>query len=257
MPTKNAKPSVSVISLLLCGRLLQPTPPLYWRSRRELPTGLSAANQPREAHVHPRRSRRRVSLALSRAGRSTMAYRTGQPRRKGTGVLDNVPTSILPYILPSSVYSNSFVFTLFTKLPGWGCILPKLERLQCSTFKLSNVPTFLLLSYTRRIKFAQGLVYDHARTLRSGIQARSQRAQRRSRRQTQEIPMAIGHQLLPAAPGRRPRRDAIPLGPRRQQVSRLLRRHPHGLGRPLQSQSLRQGRRAGEPAAAHLHALSQ
>src|SRR5579859_1111532 len=85
MPTKNAKPSVSVISLLLCGRLLQPTPPLYWRSRRELPTGLSAANQPREAHVHPRRSRRRVSLALSRAGRSTMAYRTGQPRRKGTG----------------------------------------------------------------------------------------------------------------------------------------------------------------------------
>src|SRR5579859_8059987 len=91
MPTKNAKPSVSVISLLLCGRLLQPTPPLYWRSRRELPTGLSAANQPREAHVHPRRSRRRVSLALSRAGRSTMAYRTGQPRRKGTGV--SIPIS--------------------------------------------------------------------------------------------------------------------------------------------------------------------
>src|SRR5215831_12774847 len=29
-------------------------------------------------------------------------------------------TSILPYILPSSVSSNSFVLTLFSKLPGWG-----------------------------------------------------------------------------------------------------------------------------------------
>src|SRR5579863_1350672 len=54
MPTKNTKRSMSVISLLF-GRPMQPTPPLYWRSRRKLPTGLSAANQPREAHVPPRR----------------------------------------------------------------------------------------------------------------------------------------------------------------------------------------------------------
>ena len=30
----------------------------------------------------------------------------------------------LPYILPSSVCSKSRVFTLFTKLPGWGVSLP-------------------------------------------------------------------------------------------------------------------------------------
>src|SRR5579859_862682 len=32
----------------------------------------------------------------------------------------SLSSSILPYILPSSVYSNPCVFTLFTKLPGWG-----------------------------------------------------------------------------------------------------------------------------------------
>ena len=34
--------------------------------------------------------------------------------------------SILPYILPSSVCRKPFVFTLFTKLPEWGDILPNL-----------------------------------------------------------------------------------------------------------------------------------
>src|SRR5213082_1695499 len=113
------------------------------------------------------------------------------------------------------------------------------------------------LSYTRRIKFTQGFVHDHSRSLGSCFQARPQRAQRRNRRQAQEISLALGHQLLPAASGRRPRRDAIPLGPRRQQVPRLLLRHPHRFRGPLQSQGLRQSRRAGEPPAAHFHALSQ
>jgi len=36
---------------------MQPTAPLYWRSRRELPTGLLGCNQSREAHVPPKRSR--------------------------------------------------------------------------------------------------------------------------------------------------------------------------------------------------------
>ena len=40
------------------------------------------------------------------------------------------PIYKVPYILPSSVYSNSFVFKLFTKLPGWGGILPKSEQKQ-------------------------------------------------------------------------------------------------------------------------------
>src|SRR5215472_17485564 len=51
----------------------------------------------------------------------------------------------VPYILPSSVYSNSFVFTLFTKLPGWGAILPKSEHaasrlLRHFPFSLSHFP---------------------------------------------------------------------------------------------------------------------
>ena len=59
--------------------------------------------------------------------------------------------SKVPYILPSSVYSNSFVFTLFTKLPG--CMerirhfpfslfhfQPRLSSLECA------VPRFRLLT---------------------------------------------------------------------------------------------------------------
>src|SRR5215831_8438913 len=38
------------------------------------------------------------------------------------------PTYKVPYTLPSSVCPNPFVFTLFTKLPRWGGILPKSER---------------------------------------------------------------------------------------------------------------------------------
>src|SRR5215467_7022444 len=34
----------------------------------------------------------------------------------------------LPYILPSSVCSNPFLFALFTKLPGCTRVLPKMER---------------------------------------------------------------------------------------------------------------------------------
>src|SRR5579859_393882 len=37
------------------------------------------------------------------------------------------PSYNLPYILPSSVSSNPFVFTLFKKLPGWGATLPIME----------------------------------------------------------------------------------------------------------------------------------
>ena len=40
----------------------------------------------------------------------------------------NLSISNLPYILPSSVCSKYCVFTLFTKLPGWGVFLPILVR---------------------------------------------------------------------------------------------------------------------------------
>jgi len=67
--------------------------------------------------------------------------------------------------------------------------------------------------------------------------------------------LALGDQLLPAAAGGRPRRNAAPLGRGRQQVSRFLRRHPYRLRGPLQSEDFQQGERAGQPAAAHFDAL--
>jgi len=39
----------------------------------------------------------------------------------------------VPYILPSSVYSNPFVFTLFSKLPGCSYFLTKTERSSTAT----------------------------------------------------------------------------------------------------------------------------
>src|SRR6266581_6100385 len=70
MPTKNTKPSESLISLLF-GRPMQPTAPLYWRSRRELPTGLSAATSPERHRSTPGAPGRRGAMVLSLAGRST------------------------------------------------------------------------------------------------------------------------------------------------------------------------------------------
>src|SRR5215469_11280714 len=43
--------------------------------------------------------------------------------------VQTVLISILPYTLPSYVGSNSFPFTLFSKLPGCTYFLPKSERL--------------------------------------------------------------------------------------------------------------------------------
>src|SRR5438876_589815 len=97
----------------------------------------------------------------------------------------------------------------------------------CLLSRRSSLATSSSLSYTRRIQFTQGFVHDHSRSFCSGCQSRPQRARRRNRRQAQEIPLAFGRQLLPAAAGRRPRRNAVPLGPRLQQVSRLLRRKSH------------------------------
>ena len=48
----------------------------------------------------------------------------------------------VPYILPSSVYSNPFVFTLFTKTTGWGVA----NALSSSSFTLTPGPFCLLLS---------------------------------------------------------------------------------------------------------------
>src|SRR5215472_3912195 len=73
-------------------------------------------------------------------------------------------------------------------------------------------PLATSLSYTRRIKLAQGFIHDLSRSIRSGRETGPQRPQRRNRRQTQEIPLAVGNQLLPAAAGCRSWRDAIPLG---------------------------------------------
>jgi hypothetical protein len=38
--------------------------------------------------------------------------------------LFDFPSSRFPYILPSSVSSNAFLFTLFQKQPGWGVLFP-------------------------------------------------------------------------------------------------------------------------------------
>src|SRR5215469_5948703 len=62
-----------------------------------------------------------------------------------------------------------------------------------------SLATATSLSYTRNITFAQGFIHDLSRSIRSGGETDPQRTQRRNRRQTQEIPMAVGNQLLPAA----------------------------------------------------------
>ena len=64
---------------------------------------------------------------------------------------------------------------------------------------------------------------------------------------------AVAH-VLRTAPGRRPRTYAAPVGYRRPQVSRLLRRHSHHLRRPRQSQGHRPRQRTDRPRAARLDA---
>ena len=49
----------------------------------------------------------------------------------------------VPYILPSSVCSKPRVFTLFQKLPGWGGIIPKLERRSFGYSDLQEYPNAL------------------------------------------------------------------------------------------------------------------
>jgi hypothetical protein len=51
-------------------------------------------------------------------------------------------SSGLPYILPSSVYSNSCVFTLFTKLPGWGDYSS-----QIGTFRMTRPSPFSTFTF--------------------------------------------------------------------------------------------------------------
>ena len=44
------------------------------------------------------------------------------------------PSYKVPYILPSSVYSNPFVFTLFSKLPGCTSFFPNRNSLQAPLY---------------------------------------------------------------------------------------------------------------------------
>src|SRR5579864_2270959 len=86
MPTKNAKRSTSFIRLLLAGRCSQRHPCTGAQNGANSPLGFRLQTRPKRRKSHPGARRRRGPLALSLAGRSTMVYRKGQPRRKGTGV---------------------------------------------------------------------------------------------------------------------------------------------------------------------------
>src|SRR5579859_6700864 len=85
MPTKNAKRSTSFIRLLLAGRCSQRHPCTGAQNGANSPLGFRLQTRPKRRKSLPGARRRRGSLALSLAGRSTMVYRKGQPRRKGTG----------------------------------------------------------------------------------------------------------------------------------------------------------------------------
>src|SRR5579859_1180667 len=85
MPTKNAKRSTSFIRLLLAGRCSQRHPCTGAQNGANSPLGFRLQTRPKRRKSHPGARRRRGPLALSLAGWSTMVYRKGQPRRKGTG----------------------------------------------------------------------------------------------------------------------------------------------------------------------------
>src|SRR5579859_964153 len=85
MPTKNAKRSTSFIRLLLAGRCSQRHPCTGAQNGANSPLGFRLQTRPKRRKSLPGARRRRGSLALSLAGRSTMVYRKGQPRRKCTG----------------------------------------------------------------------------------------------------------------------------------------------------------------------------
>src|SRR4029077_4152925 len=85
----------------------------------------------------------------------------------------------------------------------------------------------------------------------------SDNAQRRNRREAQAISVAFGDELLPEAHGGRPRGNAIPVGPRRKQISGFFWRNPDRVGGPLQSKDHQQDQRPGQPPAAHFDALPE
>src|SRR5579859_7085171 len=89
MPTKNAKRSTSFIRLLLAGRCSQRHPCTGAQNGANSPLGFRLQTRPKRRKSLPGARRRRGPLALSLAGRSTMVYRKGQPRRKGTGASDS------------------------------------------------------------------------------------------------------------------------------------------------------------------------
>src|SRR6184192_2630898 len=80
-----------------------------------------------------------------------------------------------------SVSARSSSLLLLSKSPLATFVRIYVLYFLCLLSRHSPLPP--ALSYTRRIKFTQGFVHDHSRSLGSCFQARPQRAQRRSCRQ--------------------------------------------------------------------------
>src|SRR6266571_4943126 len=114
-----------------------------------------------------------------------------------------------PFICHRSVKFARNPFTCHTcdtpGLPFVSCLFPTFLRAAASLrYHILSFPLLATrrsplppsLSYTRRIKFTQGFAHDHSGSICSGFATGPQRAQRRCRRQAQEIPLAFGDQLL-------------------------------------------------------------
>src|SRR5215470_12080248 len=119
--------------------------PAAARTFRLLPYKRPAPVSPLECAV----ARFPTTVHSKRLTKSANSFRMRTYRKTGGRVPHPVPpprppftrkettASSLPYILPSSVYSNSFVFILFTKLPGWQGFLPILVHPKVRTQRLS------------------------------------------------------------------------------------------------------------------------
>src|SRR5579863_1969932 len=81
--------------------------------------------------------------------------------------------------------------------------------------------------------------------------------QRRSDPEAQGVLVAGGDKLLPRAAGGGSRVDAIPVGPRWQEVPGFLRWDRHDRRGALQSEGNLEDQSAGRQAPAYVHALSQ
>src|SRR6266568_5813098 len=101
-----------------------------------------------------------------------------------------------------AVYKSFVCHTCDTPgLPFVSCLFPTFLRAAASLrYHILSFPLLATrrsplppsLSYTRRIKFTQGFAHDHSGSICSGFATGPQRAQRRCRRQAQEIPLAFG-----------------------------------------------------------------